>query len=162
MCFLDFGVAYMQNKEIYYDICNNTDVDKVVCLALKLWDDADYDDLKEEFEAIVQTENNVVFTAYFQKDMIAFAHCSIRNEYIEGADSDNVAYLEAVYVEEKFRNLGIASCLIEHCEIWAKSKGCKQFASDCEINNSASINLHNKNGFSESAKLVHFIKDIGS
>lgn len=161
MFFRSWG-SYMQNKEIYYDICNNTDIGKVVCLALKLWDDADYDDLKEEFEAIVNTQNNIVFTACFQKDMIAFAHCAIRNEYVEGADSNNVGYLEAVYVEEKFRNLGIASHLIELCEIWAKSKDCKQFASDCELNNLSSINLHRKNGFSESAKLIHFIKYIGS
>lgn len=52
------------------------------------------------------------------------------------------------------------SHLIKRCEIWAKSKGCKQFASDCEVNNSSSINLHKKYGFNESAKLVHFIKNI--
>lgn len=52
------------------------------------------------------------------------------------------------------------SHLIKRCEIWAKSKGCKQFASDCEVNNLSSINLHKKYGFNESAKLVHFIKNI--
>lgn len=31
----------------------------------------------------------------------------------------------AVYVEGNFRNLGIASRLIELCENWAKFKGCK-------------------------------------
>lgn len=150
----------MKDNEIYFNSCVGNDVDKVVCLALKLWNDADYDELKADFEAIVQTENNIVFTAYFKKDIIAFAHCSIRNEYVEGADTDNVAYLEAVYVEDNFRNFGIASRLIELCENWAKFKGCKQFASDCETNNISSINLHKKYGFNESAKLVHFIKDI--
>ena len=50
--------------------------------------------------------------------------------------------------------------IMEYCENWARSKGCKQFASDCEINNSASVALHRKCGFAESARLVHFIKDI--
>lgn len=149
----------MQDDGIFYDVCTSHDIGNVSKLAVKLWND-DYDELKNEFETIVNTQNNIVFTACFQKDMIAFAHCAIRNEYVEGADSNNVGYLEAVYVEEKFRNLGIASHLIERCEIWAKSKGCKQFASDCEVNNLSSINLHKKYGFNESAKLVHFIKNI--
>lgn len=151
----------MQDDKICYDVCTSQDIDDVAKLALKLWNDADYDELKDEFEAILQTENDIVCAAYCQEKMIAFAHCGLRNEYVEGADSNNVGYLEAVYVEEKFRNLGIASHLIERCEIWAESKGCKQFASDCEVNNLSSINLHKKYGFNESAKLVHFIKNIG-
>ncbi|MGN1124093.1 MAG: aminoglycoside 6'-N-acetyltransferase [Eubacterium sp.] len=150
----------MQDDKICYDVCTNQDIDNVASFAVKLWNDSDYDELKIEFEKIVQTDNNIVYTAYFQKENIAFAHCSIRNEYVEGADTDNVGYLEAIYVEEKFRNSGIASHLIECCENWAKSKGCKQFASDCDINNSASINLHKKYGFNESTRLVHFIKEI--
>lgn len=150
----------MQGNKICYDICKNQDIDDVAKLAVKLWNDADYDELKDEFEAILHTESNIVYTAYCQKDMIAFAHCSIRNEYVEGADTDNVAYLEAVYVEQQYRNLGVASRLIQYCEDWGKSKGCRQFASDCDINNLSSIKLHRKKGFDESARLVHFIKNI--
>lgn len=152
----------MQVNKICYDVCTSQDIDDVAKLALKLWNDADYVELKKEFEAILQTKSNIVYTAYCQKEMIAFAHCSIRNEYVEGADTDNVAYLEGIYVEQQFRNCGVASRLIQCCEDWAKSKDCRQFASDCEINNLSSINLHKKYGFNESAKLVHFIKDIGS
>lgn len=143
-----------------YYLCRERDAAKVASLAVKLWRDADHEELKREFETLVKTEDNIIFTAYFQNEMIAFAHCAIRHEYVEGAHSDDVGYLEAVYVEEQFRNLGIASYLMEYCENWAGSKGCKQFASDCEINNSASVALHRKYGFAESARLVHFIKDI--
>lgn len=151
----------MQDDKICYDVCTNQDIDNVASLAIKLWNDSDYDELKIEFEKIVQTDNNIVYTAYFQKEMIAFAHCSIRDEYVEGADSDNIAYLEGIYVEEKYRNCGIASNLIRCCENWAMSKNCRQFASDCDINNLTSIKMHKKNGFDESARLVHFIKKIG-
>lgn len=140
--------------------CRKQDAYNVAKLALKLWNDADYDGLKDDFEKTAQSENNIIFTAYYRKDLIAFAHCSVRNEYVEGADSDNVGYLEAIYVEENYRHLGIASHLIKHCENWARSKCCKQFASDCDITNSESISLHLKNKFSESARLVHFIKNI--
>ena len=151
----------MQDDKICYDVCTSQNVDDVAKLALKLWNDADYDELKDEFEAVLETESNIVCAAYCQEKMIVFAHCSLRNEYVEGADTDNVAYLEGIYVEQQFRNCGVASCLMQCCENWAKSKGCKQFASDCEINNLPSISMHKKYGFNESAKLVHFIKNIG-
>lgn len=143
-----------------YYLCRVQDVAKTAALAVKLWSDADYEELKNEFAALVKTEDNVVFTAYFQNEMIAFAHCSIRTEYVEGADDGSVAYLEGIYVERDFRRLGIAGRLICRCENWALSKGLHQIASDCDINNSTSIAMHMKSGFTESARLVHFIKNI--
>lgn len=158
---IDLGDIMLGDRiPLQYSLCRERDAAKVASLAVKLWRDADHEELKREFETLVKTEDNIIFTAYFQNEMIAFAHCAIRHEYVEGAHSDDVGYLEAVYVEEQFRNLGIASHLMEYCENWAGSKGCKQFASDCEINNSASVALHRKYGFAESARLVHFIKDI--
>ena len=92
--------------------------------------------------------------------MLAFVHCSIRSEYVEGATSEKVAYIEAIYVEEEYRKFGIATHLIELCEKWAKEQGIIQIASDCEIDNLDSIKLHFSSGFEESAKLIHFIKNI--
>lgn len=77
-----------------------------------------------------------------------------------GATSEKVAYIEAIYVEEEYRNFGIATHLIELCEKWAKEQGIIQIASDCEIDNLDSIKLHFSSGFEESAKLIHFIKNI--
>ena len=128
-------------------------------LATKLWND-DYDKLKTEFEELVQTENNRVYTAYYNEKMLAFVHCSIRSEYVEGATNEKVAYIEAIYVEEEYRNFGIATHLIELCEKWAKEQGITQIASDCEIDNLDSVKLHLSSGFEESAKLIHFIKNI--
>lgn len=57
----------MQDDKICYDVCTSQDIDDVAKLALKLWNDADYDELKDEFEAVLQTENNIVYTAYCQE-----------------------------------------------------------------------------------------------
>lgn len=149
----------MQDDRIFYDVCTSHDIGNVSKLAAKLWND-DYDELKNEFEAIVNTQNNIVFTACFQKDMIAFAHCSIRKEYIEGTKSSPVAYLEAIYVEEEYRKSGVATNLIICCENWAKDKGLTEFASDCNINNANSRSLHKHCGFNEASTLVHFVKSI--
>lgn len=145
------------NLKFYY--CRKQDAYNVAKLATKLWND-DYDKLKTEFEELVQTENNRVYTAYYNEKMLAFVHCSIRSEYVEGATSEKVAYIEAIYVEEEYRNFGIATHLIELCEKWAKEQGITQIASDCEIDNLDSVKLHLSSGFEESAKLIHFIKNI--
>ena len=38
----------MQDDKICYDVCTSQNVDDVAKLALKLWNDADYDELKDE------------------------------------------------------------------------------------------------------------------
>lgn len=140
--------------------CRKQDAYNVAKLACKLWKDSDYDELKDEFETISSRKNEIVFTAYVDEKMIAFAHCSIRKEYVEGTKSSPVAYLEAVYVEDEYRDAGIGTKLIRCCENWAKDKGLTEFASDCNINNANSRSLHKHCGFNEASTLVHFIKNI--
>lgn len=129
-------------------------------LACKLWKDADYVELKSEFETISSKKNEIIYTAYCNKKMIAFAHCNIRKEYVEGTSSSAVAYLEAIFVEKEYRNAGLATYLIRCCENWAKKKGCREFASDCDVNNNESRILHKANGFIEVSTLVHYIKKL--
>lgn len=38
---------------------------------------------------------------------------------------------------------------MSECEKWAKEKGCKEFASDCEIDNMRSFDFHMTMGFTE-------------
>ena len=38
----------MQDDKICYDVCTSQDIDDVAKLALKLWNDANYDELKDE------------------------------------------------------------------------------------------------------------------
>lgn len=150
---------FVHNCVNYYT-CRKQDSDNVAKLACKLWKDADYTELKSDFEVISAKKNEIVYTAYCNEEMIAFAHCSIRNEYVEGSDSSEVAYLEAIFVEEKYRKVGIATYLIRCCENWAKKKGCCEFASDCDVHNSESRKMHEANGFMEVSTLVHYIKKL--
>lgn len=117
--------------DFYY--CREQDVYNVAKLAAKMGN-KDYELLKEKFYSIVQTDNNKIFTAYYQNEMIAFAHCSIRKNNVKGAAGIPVIYIETIYVEEEYRNNGIANHLILYCENWAKSKGCKQIAGDRNTN----------------------------
>ena len=79
---------------------------------------------------------------------------------LEGCETSPVGYLEGIYVEDCYRNNNFARDLVEACEVWVKSKGIKEFASDCELTNLDSLAFHLAIGFSEANRIICFKKDI--
>ena len=71
-----------------------------------------------------------------------------------------MGYLEGIYVAEEYRKHGIARELLSACESWAKSKGCTEFASDCELSNVQSLQFHLNVGFEEANRIICFTKKI--
>lgn len=134
------------------------DSKEVAQLALLLWPDHSLDEFIREFEMVNEQPDAVVFIAFQDKQTIGFAHCQLRNDYVEGTTSSPVGYLEGIYVIEKERKKGIAKGLIRHCEEWAKQKGCTEFASDCEFDNQESLEMHLELGFDEANRIICFKK----
>ncbi|MBO6620736.1 MAG: GNAT family N-acetyltransferase [Balneola sp.] len=131
-------------------------------LFVELWPECTYETEFEYCKQILEKENQTAFLVNEKGEYIAFAYLSLRNDFVEGATSYPIAYLEGIYVEESFRKTGIASKLIQRAEQWAKENGSSQLASDVEINNEQSIRFHNKSGFLEENRIVCFIKDLKS
>lgn len=127
-------------------------------LANRLWDE-DAERAKE-FEACLQQQDFVIFLAYEAAVPVGFAQCQLRRDYVEGCDTSPVGYLEGIYVDENVRGAGVARALLSQCEAWAKQKGCTEFASDCELDNEASIRFHAKVGFTEQNRIVCFKKTL--
>lgn len=71
-----------------------------------------------------------------------------------------VGYLEGIYVKEEYRRKGIGQKLLNFGTFWVKEKGCKEFASDCEIDNIESLSFHTKMGFLEVSRNIHFNKQL--
>jgi aminoglycoside 6'-N-acetyltransferase I len=71
-----------------------------------------------------------------------------------------VGYLEAWFVDERFRGKGVAGALTQAAEDWARGKGCTEMASDTWLDNAVSIRAHEKMGYQEAERLVHFIKQL--
>jgi aminoglycoside 6'-N-acetyltransferase I len=86
---------------------------------------------------------------------------SLRFDYVEGANSSPVGYIEGIYVDEVHRYKGISRRLVEAGVEWSKSRGCREIASDTQIDNHASQEFHKRIGFKEAGRLVAFIKEIG-
>ena len=129
-------------------------------MAVQMWDDNTVDDLEAEFTDLLNSNNTVFFIKYADNMPVGFSQCSLRTDYVEGTESSPVGYLEGIFVKEEYRCKGYAKELLFHCEKWAKSCGCVEFASDCELNNVLSLKFHIAMGFTEANRIICFKKNI--
>lgn len=133
---------------------------KVAQLAVKMWSSHTENTLAAEFESLIADENAAVFVCFADQRMIGFAQCQLRRDYVEGTRSSPVGYLEGVFVDAPYRAQGYGKQLVAACEMWAKEKGCSEFASDCELSNQQSLAFHLHSGFTEANRIICFTKRI--
>lgn len=127
-------------------------------LALELWPAHTAAELTKELSPLLESEEAAFSIAANGSGPVGFAQCQLRRDYVEGAQSSPVGYLEGIYIRPPYRGQGWARSLLRECEGWAASKGCREFASDCELDNLASQAFHLHAGFAEAGRVVCFIK----
>lgn len=133
----------------------------VAQMAVKMWEDNVPEELAEELAEVIISDEGVLFVAKMDEQLVGFAQCQLRHDYVEGTESSPVGYLEGIFVKEEFRKQGLAKELLKTCENWALEKGCREFASDCEIENSESLKFHMSVGFEEANRVICFTKRLG-
>ena len=136
------------------------DCEALADLAIKMWTESDHGELAEEFRVAIDSGDAACFLKFVDGEAVGFARCQLRRDYVEGTKTSPVGYLEGVFVEECHRKKGYARELLKACEKWAKSKGCVEFASDCELNNADSLKFHLSAGFEEANRIICFKKKI--
>ena len=129
-------------------------------LACQLWPDHTVEEMRSEFADMIAKPDAAFFLAYADETAVGFAQCQLRYDYVEGTDSSPVGYLEGIYVVEDYRKQGVARELLAACETWSKSIGCTEFASDCELENTQSLQFHLNVGFEEVNRIICFTKKI--
>lgn len=129
-------------------------------LACQLWPDNSVEEMQAEFAETLTKPDAAFFLAYADETAVGFAQCQLRYDYVEGTDSSPVGYLEGIYVADGYRQQGFARELLAACESWAKSKGCTEFASDCELDNVQSLQFHLNVGFEETNRIICFTKKL--
>lgn len=90
---------------------------------------------------------------------VGFIELSVR-PYAEGCRTENVAYIEGIFVDAAVRGTGVGAALVQAAEEWGRAHGCREIASDTEIENESSIATHKAFGFAETARMVCFKKDL--
>ena len=139
---------------------DRADAETLAGLAMQMWPDHDLCELTQEFRALIKNEDAACFLIYMDDKPVAFAQCQLRHDYVEGTDSSPVGYLEGIFVTEEYRTKGYAAELLAECEKWAKTKGCTEFASDCELDNVDSLRFHIAMGFEETNRIICFKKGL--
>ena len=137
-----------------------SDIDALVDLALALWPDHSREEMAEELAPLLSASDAAVFGWREEGRWEAFAQCQLRHDYVEGCETSPVGYLEGIFVREHLRGKGIAKALLSRCQDWARSQGCTEFASDCELDNTQSQFFHNAPGFREANRIVCFVKQL--
>ena len=136
------------------------DLPVIAELACQLWLDNSVEEMQAEFAETLTKPDAAFFLAYADETAVGFAQCQLRYDYVEGTDSSPVGYLEGIYVADGYRQQGFARELLTACETWAKSKGCAEFASDCELDNVQSLKFHLNVGFEEANRIICFTKKL--
>lgn len=139
---------------------SSKDIDGVTKMAIKLWGSHDYNELKEEIMGMIESNDCDIFVAMEENNMVGFLISQLRYDYVEGTKHSPVGYLEGIFIEEPYRNNGIARDLVNEAMIWAKDKGCLEFASDCEMTNLKSYEFHKAIGFEEVNRIICFKRNL--
>lgn len=129
-------------------------------LAHELWPEGKESEHMEEAKEIFSSGTDQVFFAERNGIAVGFCHTSLRTDYVEGAECSPTGYLEGIYVSPACRHTGIARALLSAAESWAKTQGAEAFASDCEITNLTSQRFHETLGFTETNRIVCYIKKL--
>lgn len=129
---------------------------EMACMLFK----SDKKEITEEFVELLKSQKSIIYIAVDDDKVVAFAQFELRYDYVEGTNTSPVGYIEGIYVQKEYRNIGLASQLVKRGEQWAKQKGCTQMASDCELSNIDSYKFHTRIGYEETNKIVCFKKDI--
>ena len=138
-----------------------SDLEEWFKLRTMLWDASSGDDHKAEILDIMEHPDTqlVVVAELDTGDLAGFLEASIRS-FVEDCHSDHVGFLEGWFVQHKYRKMGIGRALVGAAELWARSKGCVEMASDTEIGNESGIAAHESLGYLETSRLVHLRKDL--
>jgi aminoglycoside 6'-N-acetyltransferase I len=130
-------------------------------LALMLWPDYSTVEMQVILTNILNSPHEDGFMVRDENGgAVAFMNLSLRSDYVPGATHSPVAYVEGIYVRDKYRKIGVGKALIQSAQQWAIDRGCIELASDALIENTASHDFHAKIGFREAERTVFFIKSV--
>ena len=149
------------NQQYRFESYEEKDFDSFLEMSRKLWRDIEKDDFIKLLEnAIISDKFYILLAKNHEGSNIGFAIFSLRTDYVEGAMKSPTGYLEGIFVEKKFRNLGLAKTMVKIGENWCKERGCTQIGSDTWLDDQDSRDFHKRIGFWEEEEIVHFLKDL--
>ena len=127
-------------------------------MRLALWPDSEPDEI-DAVLGLPHSEGVILVGERDEGGLGGFAEIGLR-KYASGCDTSPVAYLEGIWTDEDARRGGLASDLVREADVWARSLGLTEFASDCELDNDVSEAFHLAVGFEEDVRSICFRRDL--
>lgn len=141
---------------------NEKDADEWSRMRTVLWPDTPDQHCAEIAAFFAGTSNDVVEVFVIEASankLAGFIELNIRN-FAEGSVQSEVPYVEGWYIDPEYQARGWGKALMQRAEQWAKARGCNELASDAELDNKRSIEIHKKLGFQETYRIVCFLKKL--
>ncbi len=135
--------------------------DREACIAMRcaLWPQCPRDHHADEFDGANRAAfRTQILVAQCAARLLGFAELRVR-PLAEGHDGP-VVYIEGIWVEADARRRGVARRLLVAAQEWAVAQGFSAMASDCQLDNDATIRMHHELGFHEVERSVHFLKRL--
>ena len=150
----------MADKKYVVRPLEERDLNEWFRLRQLLWDATAEDDHKSEMLDIIEhSDSQLVLVAESGADIVGFLEVSVRS-FAEDCETDHLGYLEGWFVDPAFRKIGIGGDLVRLAELWVREQGCTEMASDAELGNEPSLAAHQKLGYEETSRLIHFRKEL--
>lgn len=93
-------------------------------------------------------------------EIVGFVEVGLRS-HANGCDSARaVGFIEGWYVAEPHRRRGLGRRLIVAAEDWARAQGCREIASDTQVENEMSQRAHRALGYAEVDRCVNYRKTL--
>lgn len=125
-----------------------------------LWPELSDADNERDSEAILADPDRfAVFVCATSDGVVGFVDASLR-QYAEGCDTSPVGCIEGWYVEPAWRRQGAGRLLVRAAEAWARSRGCREMASQALLENIDGRRAHERLGYNEVERQVCFRKEL--
>jgi aminoglycoside 6'-N-acetyltransferase I len=118
---------------------------------------------RQEMDMILESAAMAAFIGVSRIDdqCIGLLELSLRN-IVDGCLGSPVGYIEALYIKPEFRGRGLGRQFVTFADSWFMSSGCREAATDSELDNRAAQEFFRRVGFVETWRIVEFKKTIGS
>lgn len=92
-----------------------SDIPAASALAALLFEGSSQEELARELESLLDSGEGTVFLLEAEGAPAGFAQVQLRRDYVEGAGTSPVGYLEGIFVRPEHRGRGCARSLLDAC-----------------------------------------------
>jgi aminoglycoside 6'-N-acetyltransferase I len=123
---------------------------------------SDLDDAFNEFEMalILGSPDRACLLVRANDDAVGFIEVSLRN-VVDGCLGGPVGYIEGIYLIPTWRGIGLGPAMIDAAAEWFRAQGCRDMATDAELDNEEAQAFWNDLGFEETWRVVQYRRPLG-